>query len=301
MVAPHPTLFSSLVPPALRVLARAVLLLVAATSGGCGEQGNPAPVADAAQTAATDGAATDAAATEAAAPQRGGRSTAAVTLTDEEPHASKELGALHGTILFAGEAPARFELGASSKPECEHHAEVDQRANEVLVSGGKLANVYVALDSGIDKAHVPPAPDTPVMLTQKGCMYVPRVLALRVGQPLRVSNDDPTNHNVHTRAKRNDPVNKNMGAQQAALEFRFDKAERPIPFACDIHPWMGAAVFVEEHPWFAVTDEQGAFRIRDVPPGEYVVEATHEKLGKIAGKVRVAAGKSTGFTLTLGK
>ncbi len=159
----------------------------------------------------------------------------------------------------------------------------------------------MALDSGFDRARIPPVPDTPVTLDQKGCMYVPRVVALRVGQVLRVTNDDPTNHNVHTRPKRNEALNRNMGAQQPALEFRFDKPERPVPFACDIHPWMGAAVFVEEHPWFAVTDAHGAFQIRDVPPGEYVVEATHESLGKVSGSVTVVAGKSTGFTLTLAK
>jgi hypothetical protein len=74
-----------------------------------------------------------------------------------------------------------------------------------------------------------------------------------------------------------------------------------VRFTCDIHPWMGAAVFVEEHPWFAVTDESGAFRIPGVPPGEYVVEARHEHkdIRAAAGKVTVKAGESQGFTLTM--
>ncbi len=288
MVAPHPAPF-----PLRARCARLPLLLTLSLAAACGKQ-ESAPATSEAAPAAAPGEG-------APAPSRPGRAAPAVTLTEAEPYDSAELGGLHGTILFAGTAPARFELGATSNAECKHHPEVDQRSNEIVVNAGKLAGVFVALDSGIDRARIPPAPETPVTLEQKGCMYVPRVLALRVGQGLRVTNDDPANHNVHTYSKRNAALNKNMGAKQAALELRFDKAERPIEFRCDIHPWMGAAVFVEEHPWFALTDEQGAFRIRDVPPGEYGVEATHEKLGRVSGTVRVEAGKSTGFTLSLGK
>lgn len=236
----------------------------------------------------------------ASAPERAGRAaTPPVTSIGDEPYESAELGALHGTIVFEGRAPERFELGASARPECKHHAEVDQRANVVVVNAGKLAGCFVHLKSGYDQAAIPAAPSASVTLDQRGCMYVPRVVAMQLGQVLLVSNSDPTNHNVHARPKKNDEVNRNMGLGQAALEFRFERAEKAVPFACDIHPWMGAVVFVEEHPWFAVSDQDGNFRIRAVPPGEYVVEAVHENLGAVTGSVTVTAGSSTGFTLTL--
>jgi len=275
-------LVAALVPPAL----------LAGAACSCGEKAaEPEP------------SATTAPASQDSGPSTSGRASkpAPVALTSEEPYESSELGGLHGTILFEGTPPEPFLLGATNLPECKHHTEVDQRSNEIVVNDGKLAGVFVSLVSGFDKTHVPPAPATAVTLEQKGCMYVPRVLALRVGQALQVTNGDPTNHNVHTNPKRNDGINRNMGAEQPALEFRFDKVEYPVPFACDIHPWMRAEVFVEEHPWFAVTDEHGAFRIRDVPPGDYVVEAVHAKLGKVTGTVSVKSAKSTGFTLTLRK
>jgi len=239
----------------------------------------------------------------AAAPARSGRSgPAPVTPSGDETYSSAELGALHGTILYEGPTPERFALGAAERAECKHHPEVDQRKNVLVVNAGKLAGVFVHLKSGYDEAAVPAAPSAPVTLDQRGCMYVPRVLALQLGQRLRVTNSDPTNHNVHARPKKNDEFNRNMGiARDAAdaLEFDFRHAEKAVPFKCDIHPWMGAVVFVEEHPWFAVSDERGAFRIRDVPPGEYVVEGVHEDLGSVSGSVQVKAGKSTGFSLTL--
>jgi plastocyanin len=236
--------------------------------------------------------------------QRAGRaSVPPVTSLGDEPYPSTERGGLHGTILFEGALPERFTLGANQRAECSHHPEVDQRSNEVVVNDGKLAGVFVHVKSGYDAATVPAAPNAPALLDQRGCMYVPRVLALQLGQKLRVSNSDPTNHNVHARPKRNAQFNKNMGIAKDpatdALEITFEHAERPVPFACDIHPWMGAVVFVEEHPWFAVSDEHGSFRIGDVPPGEYVVEGEHEKLGSVSGTVKVTAGHSTGFSLTL--
>src|SRR5262249_982087 len=151
--------------------------------------------------------------------------------------------------------------------------------------------------SGYDKAKIPPAPATPVTLDQRGCMYLPHALALQLGQKLRILNSDPTTHNVHARPKKNDDQNRIMGKDQEAIEFTFTRPEGPIPFNCDIHPWMGAALFVEEHPWFALTDEHGAFEIRDVPPGEYEVEVKHESLASVRAKVKVTAGESTGFTL----
>jgi hypothetical protein len=92
-----------------------------------------------------------------------------------------------------------------------------------------------------------------------------------------------------------------MGAGQAPIEFVFERAERPVPFKCDIHPWMEADVWVEEHPWFALSGEDGAFRIEDLPPGEYVVEALHPSAGtgRTAARVTLSAGRETRIALTL--
>jgi plastocyanin len=281
-------------PRALGLVLGSLALLAACGDGGGGEKG-AASSADSPAPSSPPGA----------PPSPSGRSASDSTLalTGDEPFASTEFGALHGTILFAGDPPERFVLPGTGLPECKHHPEVDTRSNVIVVNDGALAGVFVTLASGYDESEVPAAPTTPVTLAQKGCMYVPRVVALQLGQKLRVSNEDPTNHNVHMKAKRNNETNRNMGAKQPALEFGFERAELPVPFACDIHPWMGAAVFVEKHPWFALSDEHGKFTIANVPPGEYQIQAVHEsrELASRAGKVTVVAGKSTGFTLTFKK
>lgn len=281
------TLASSLEGARALLTAGASLFVLACGSGGNEGSGS----------SAAGGAAGE----PVASPSQSGQRTALppVTPSGEEPYESTQLGALHGTILFAGQPPERFALGAVERAECKQHAEVDQRSNVLVVNDGKLAGALVHLKSGYDKAAIPPAPSTIARLDQRGCMYVPRVLALQLGQKLVVANSDPTNHNVHARPKKNDEVNRNMGLGQPALEFAFEHAEKAVSFACDIHPWMAATVFIEEHPWFAVSDQDGAFRIRDVPPGEYVVEAVHESLGSISARVTVTAARSTGFTLTL--
>lgn len=272
-------------------------LVLALCFAACGGDAEPAAPTDGAEE--TPAETTAEPESPASAPQGRRGSAAPVKTTDVEP-TGDELGGLHGTILFSGKAPERFPLGAMQMAECKHHAEVDQRSNVLIVNDGKLANAFVTLRSGWDRASVPAPSASPVTLDQRGCMYVPRVLALQLGQKLLVSNSDPANHNVHAKPRKNAELNRSMGGSQPPLEFDFQHSEM-VPFSCDIHPWMGAAVFVEEHPWFAVTDENGAFRIRGVPPGDYVVEARHEHkdVRAVTGTVTVKGGESQGFTLTL--
>jgi hypothetical protein len=86
-----------------------------------------------------------------------------------------------------------------------------------------------------------------------------------------------------------------MGPSQKPLEFVFDQRELGIVVKCDIHPWMGALVHAEAHPWFALSDSSGVVRITGIPPGEYMVDARHEVLGTLTGKLTISAGQSSGF------
>jgi plastocyanin len=137
----------------------------------------------------------------------------------------------------------------------------------------------------------------PALLDQQGCIYAPHVVALRVGQPLRIRNSDPTLHNVHVRSERNREFN--LGQPIRGLESRrtFTSGEVGIDVSCDVHGWMSGVIAVFDHPYFAVSGEDGGFVLAGVPAGTYTVEAWHETLGVTSQQVTVTATGEAQVTL----
>ena len=231
--------------------------------------------------------------------RRGGATSQTPEALESREVDSEELGALHGEIRIRGEVPERFRIVPAASKECHLFADADQMSQTVIVNDGKLQNVFVTLVRGYDADNVPAPTSESVTIDQRGCVYTPHVLGMRAGQTLFVKNSDPGNHNVNVTAPRNDQNgNVTMGPGQAPMELAFPRQEHGVKLECNLHTWMSAVVHVEEHPWFAVSDSQGAFTIPDVPPGDYTIEAIHESFGKLRAKLSVEAGRSTGFALT---
>ena len=198
-------------------------------------------------------------------------------------------GSITGKVTFDGKAPAVELVRVSSDMGCVQDAGPNPPSNAVLVaSDGALQNVFVYIKDGLDPSYSFDAPTEPVMLDQKGCFYTPRVLGLRVGQPLEVSNDDPTFHNVHALPKMNMEFNQGLNVRGSRLRRTFTTAEVMMRFKCDVHGWMAAWVGVLPHPFFAVTGADGSFDLKGVPPGTYTVEAWHERFGTRTAQVIVA-------------
>lgn len=149
----------------------------------------------------------------------------------------------------------------------------------VVSANNELADVVVVLkaDSLKGKSTGPAA--APAVMDQKGCEYIPQILAVQTGQKITVKNSDPVMHNVHTTPKEpgNKEENKGQGAGAADLVFSIPAAESFLRFKCDVHPWMFSWVTVVDHPYFAVTGADGTFTIKDVPPGKYKIVAMHRK------------------------
>jgi plastocyanin len=287
-----------------QALAVSCVALLSFFAWGCGsEEPSPpgaAPAEDAAATTAgadedEEQASAGSTPGETSSRRSGSSRSAGVETLPSEPYESEILGSIRGEVRFAGEAPERFKIVAEEKAECTQHADVDHLSELVIVNDGKLQNVLVHVTRGFDASAVPAPPAEPAHLDQRGCTYVPHVLAVQAGRTILVGNSDPTNHNVNIVARKNDiSDNRNVGAGQAPLSVVPDKEELSILFKCDIHPWMRSWLHVIEHPWFAVSDPQGAFEIRDLPPGKYSLEFVHEEYGKkTARDVVVEAGKST--------
>ena len=207
-----------------------------------------------------------------------------------------------GKITLKGTPPPPAEItDVKNNADCSRlHTAPIMTQHFIAGASGELANVVVALKG------VPAKPGgesaTPAALDQKDCLYTPQIQAIQVNQKLLVKNSDPVMHNVHTLPSVPGNVEKNLGqaAKQPDLVFTFPKPENFLKFKCDIHPWMFAWVSVFDHPYFAVTDKDGKFTIKDVPPGKYTIEARHRKAAPegVTKEIEVKdSGATVDFTL----
>jgi plastocyanin len=199
------------------------------------------------------------------------------------------LGSISGTIVFKGKAPQRVKIDMSQDPACAMTAGENDSEQYVVGKKGALANVYVYVKSGLLPNVSFPAKTTPVVMDQKGCRYVPHVIAVQVGEPVEFHNSDTTMHNVHTLPNMagNAGADISQGPMGAPQSETFQQPEEMLPVRCNNHPWMNAFVNVSATPFFAVTGADGKFEIKGLPPGVYTIVAVHEKLGEQIQQVTV--------------
>lgn len=189
-------------------------------------------------------------------------------------------GNLVGTVSFVGVPPGPRRIDVSADPICET-INPEVTTEDVIVTDGKLANVFVYARAGdaLD-AYNFEAPSSEVSLEHKGCRYVPHALGMQTQQILKVLNSDPTTHNTHPIPKNNREWNQSQPPGATPIEHRFDWRELFIPVKDNQHPWEKAYVGVFSHPFFAVSDKDGSYRIAGLPPGQYTIVAWHERYGE---------------------
>ena len=206
-------------------------------------------------------------------------------------------GTITGNVQFAGLPPAREPINMDSDPYCTKQP---PNSTETIVLAGdteKLQNVFVYVKDGLGNL-VFPVPSTAVVLDQKGCRYVPHVLGIQVGQPLEILSSDNTLHNVHAMPEQNREFNKAHQLAGIKHTHTFTTKEVMVPFKCDVHKWMNAYVGVLDHPFFAVTGNNGRFELKGLPPGTYTIEAWHEKLGTQTQMVTLGEKQTSDISFT---
>jgi len=208
---------------------------------------------------------------------------------------------ISGKVAYDGDVPKFKPIKMDADPVCvtKHAGEVIPQTL-VLGENKGMANVFVHIKSGIPKKDYP-VPQEEVILTQEGCMYSPHVLGVRVGQTVKILNPDGTLHNVHSMSKINPEFNLAMPKFRKEVTKVFDKEEFMFAMRCDVHPWMGAWVTVTNHPFFNVTKTDGLYAIDNLPAGEYVVEAWHEKLGTKTETITIAEGETKELNFTFSR
>tara|TARA_B100000965_G_C19358080_1_gene654777 strand:+ start:30 stop:737 length:708 start_codon:yes stop_codon:yes gene_type:complete len=198
-------------------------------------------------------------------------------------------GDIKGKVKYDGKPPKNRPLRMDADPVCgaSHSSKVFSESFKVN-SKGELAECLVYLR---DVKYSGGVPSTSVELDQKGCIYTPHVFGIQAGQELLIKNSDATLHNIHSIPKKNKEFNFAMPKVVKQKKAKFDKSEDPFYIKCDVHPWMKTWVLVSDHPYYAVTDKNGNYEIKGVPPGTYEVVCWQEKFKKkaIIDKVTVSS------------
>ncbi len=200
--------------------------------------------------------------------------SAKVEVTEAAPLVTADL---KGVVLFEGQVPKGKKLNLPAA--CAKNYKGDAYSNEVIVANGRVQNVLVRITSGLEGKTFSDIPSEEVELDQHGCIYTPRVVGARVGQKVTFINSDSIFHNVRSVTNENQRFNMAMPHKGQRETKIFNKPELFLQAKCSVHPWMGAYVAIMDHPYFSVTNAQGEFVIKNLPVGQYKIEAWHEVFG----------------------
>lgn len=227
------------------------------------------------------------AAPAATAPAGGGKTVDASTA-----------GEVTGSVVLDGTPPKMKAINMAAEAACQKQHPTPVLSQEVVTGDkGALANVVVYVKSGLE-GYSFPAPTDSVKIEQKGCMYNPHVLALQPGQTLEVVNSDPTAHNIHPVPKDNREWNESQPPNAPPIDKSFAREEIAIPVKCNVHPWMKAYIAVAPNPYYQVTDKDGKFDLKNLPPGTYDIVAWHELYGPSEQMVTIGPKESKSVTFT---
>jgi plastocyanin len=209
---------------------------------------------------------------------------------------------INGIVTLKGTPPKEKEITpVMEDANCSKlHTTVPTTRFYVAGPKGELADVVVSVQGISGKSTGASAP--PVVLDQKGCEYIPSILAVQTDQKIVVKNSDPVLHNVHNvpgEGSGNKEKNEAQLPNGADLTFSFSKPENFLKFKCDVHQWMFAWVSIFDHPYFAVSAKDGSFKIANVPPGKYKIQAIHRKAGTVTQEVEVREGEAAKADFTL--
>ena len=213
----------------------------------------------------------------------------------------KDGATITGVVRFKGTKPeARpiTEVGGNSFCKNCYPDKLPKHDDFVFGKNGNddtLQNVLVYVSKGLEGKTFQP-PQKPAVLDQVGCMYTPHVVAVMTGQTLEIRNSDATLHNVMATPRNNPPFNLGMPGAGQTINKVFKQPEFKMNLRCFMHPWMSGYVHVLPHPFFAITQEDGTFTIKGLPPGEYEISVLHEtslfEPTPATVLVKVAAGES---------
>ena len=188
-------------------------------------------------------------------------------------------GKISGVVKFEGDVPEKKKVEITKdQAVCGATEKFDETL--VVGEGMVLQNTIVYLmDISQGKDFDEKAK---LEIDQKNCRFNPHVQIVPVGEALMILNNDKATHNVHIFGTRDNNTSFNRQQTKNRKKMKLagaKKPEGPVKVKCDIHGWMSAWVAYVPHPYFAVTNEKGEFKLEDVPPGTYKLGYWHEACG----------------------
>ncbi|HKW01088.1 MAG TPA: carboxypeptidase regulatory-like domain-containing protein [Vicinamibacterales bacterium] len=207
-------------------------------------------------------------------------------------------GSVSGKVVYSGTPPTVETIRMNTDPVCAQSGASVPSEAAIVGANGAVKNAFVYVKDGLDPAYSFDVPTAAVVLDQQGCKYTPHVVGVRVGQPIDIVNSDDTLHNVHAMPMTNQEFNQGQPVKGFRMTKTFTAPEVMVRFVCNVHGWMRAYVGVMAHPYFAVTDADGAFKIPNLPPGTYTIGVWHETFLTQEQKVTVAEKQDATVSLT---
>jgi hypothetical protein len=193
-------------------------------------------------------------------------------------------GSVTGEVKFIDDPPKLPNVRVSK--DQDYCGETLPDETYLLNAQSALRNVVVFIESAASKA--PTEPQKEHILNNTGCRYAPRILAMHKGEKLKVKNNDPKLHIPHSYRDERTVFNLSLPFKGTTIDATTRIRQAGIlKVVCDTHAWMLAYIHVFDHPYFAVTDENGTFSIAEIPPGNYVLKAWHEDAGTKSQEITV--------------
>lgn len=199
-------------------------------------------------------------------------------------------GTIEGIIRYKGKVPPPRKIQVVKDHEtCDLRDKLVPRIK--INDQQQVAEAVVFLgDIRAGKAIEPPA--TKPAIDQRACTFSPHVQVIIKDQPLEITNSDPLAHSAHITQHRQTIYNRMQPQQGMSFELTVGDVGLAT-LRCDVHDWMRAYLYVLWHPYYTVTQADGAFRFSDVPAGEYELVVWQETLGEQTRTVKVEPGKVT--------
>lgn len=199
--------------------------------------------------------------------------------------AQEKSGSIQGTVRFLGEVPPDQRIMTTDGGIIMH--------NDLVVDPKTKGLRFVAVYLEKAPEHKVAPRREKVVIDQRDMIFLPRVVAVQEGQIVRFENNDLCNHGVRATSLEKANVFSINTPPSEPYEAEFKAHKHPTIIDCPIHAWMKAYVFTFDHPFFAITDAKGGFKIANVPPGKRKLVFRHADSGTLDTRtVEVAAGRA---------